>query len=511
MKNLKLLLLLLLPLLFSCSDNEKDEPLPGTNDLLKFELRKEHNAVLENTVVAEIDGHFVKLDLPEEVKGELLVAYFEHNGVDILIDRVPQVSGVTKNDFNKKLTYDIGAGDTSYKSYVVEVDWQKAEEEPEPEAKIVIPHIYVDIDNGEPMEKNDKSRELGADLRIEGKEKYEDFEGRTIIRGRGNSTWGMPKQPYRLKLDKKASLMGLPAFKDWVLLNEYLDGSMLYNAIPYKAGQLLGIPYTNTIIPVELTINGEYRGVYAFTEHKEVGEGRIDIGDDGLLLELDEYYDEDWKFKSKNYDLPVMIQFPKSKNMSRDLLVEISKDFNNMESLVAAESFPNNNYLDYFDDESFVNYMIVYQLTLNEELNHPKSTYMNRLAGGKYRMGIIWDFDWAYGFEYHNKHYMTDRANKSIFWTGDKPGTKFFGRIMEDPHMKSLFKERWESFKKDNMDELKEYVEEYAAIVALALERDQKVWGARNGASTDAEINLNRLMQWLELRSNYIDNLVSTY
>ena len=37
------------------------------------------------------------------------------------------------------------------------------------------------------------------------------------------------------------------------------------------------------------------------------------------------------------------------------------------------------------------------------------------------------------------------------------------------------------------------------------------VWGARNGASTDAEINLNRLMQWLELRSNYIDNLVSTY
>lgn len=509
MKQLKLLLLLLLPLVLACTD--KEEVTQKSNDLLKFEFRKEHNeGLLENTVVAEIDGQNVKVTLPGELRNEMLVAYFEHNGVDVLIDRVPQKSGVTKNDFSQPITYDIGAGDLSYKSYVVQVTWHIDDSDPKPEPQIVIPHIYVDIDNGEPMEEKDKKRELPANVRIEGKGKYDNFEGRTIIRGRGNSTWGMPKKPYRLKLDKKASLMGLPAYKDWVLLNEYLDGSMLYNAVPYKAGQLLGIPYTNNIIPVELTINGEYKGMYAFTEHKEVGEGRIDIGDDGLLFELDSYYDEDWKFKSKNAKLPVMVQFPKSKNMTAEKLAEIESDFNVMEDLVFSSSFPNNNYLDYFDAEAFVNYMIVYQLTLNQEINHPKSTYMNKLAGGKYRMGIIWDFDWGYGYEQNGKHYTTGSANNYLFWSANNPGTQFFSRLMTDPAIQKLFKQKWQSFKSDNMDELKRYVYEYADIVALALEKDQKVWGARNGSS-DAEVNVNRLMQWLDLRSNYIDEYVSNF
>lgn len=256
-------------------------------------------------------------------------------------------------------------------------------------------NIYVEIEGHQ--EVVEKKEELSAYIQIDGKGKFDDYEGETIIRRRGNSSWAMVKKPYRLKLNSKASLMGLPEYKNWVLLNEYLDGTMLYNSIPFKVGHLLEIPYTNTMIPVELTINGEYWGVYAFTEHKEVGEGRIDIGGDGVLLELDSYYDEDWKFKSDNYSLPVMAQYPKSKNVTNGQFDVIRQDFNTFEQLVYDSSFPNNNYGDYFDDLSFVNYMIVYELTLNMEINHPKSTYMNKLAGGKYRMGIIWDFDWGYG------------------------------------------------------------------------------------------------------------------
>ena len=115
MKQLKLLLLLLLPLVLACTD--KEEVTQKSNDLLKFEFRKEHNeGLLENTVVAEIDGQNVKVTLPGELRNEMLVAYFEHNGVDVLIDRVPQKSGVTKNDFSQPITYDIGAGELSYKS-----------------------------------------------------------------------------------------------------------------------------------------------------------------------------------------------------------------------------------------------------------------------------------------------------------------------------------------------------------------------------------------------------------
>ena len=101
-------------------------------------------------------------------------------------------------------------------------------------------------------------------------------------------------------------------------------------------------------------------------------------------------------------------------------------------------------------------------------------------------------------------------AGQNLFWDGNKPGTKFFGRLMSDPHMQNLFKQKWESFKQDNMDELKEYVEEYADIIALALTKDHDRWGQRNG-SRDPSLNFKAFSKWMNARIDYIDKLVSTY
>ncbi|NLA16126.1 MAG: spore coat protein CotH [Bacteroidales bacterium] len=474
---------------------------PSDKELLNFSIEQERNPRLKASVTGEIEGDSIKLSLPQAISDESLVATFTHNGARVFVGDVEQESGVTANDFTKPLVYTVMAQDESTQSYTVVVNWI-----PEEVVKELLPHIYIDIENGEAMETRDKKRELNAVMKVEGKQNYPNYEGDCTIRGRGNSTWGMPKQPYRIKLKEAASLMGLAAYKDWVLLNEYLDGTMLYNSVPFKAGQLLGIPYTNTVVPVELTINGEYRGVYAFTEHKEVGVGRIDIGDDGLLLELDVYYDEDWKFKSTPSNLPVMIQFPKSKNMNEQLLQAIEDDFNNLDRLVQDSSFPDNEYLDYFDDLSFVNYMIVYELTKNGEINHPKSTYINKPAGGKYRMGIIWDFDWGYGYGYRSTHFDLAMASESLFWGpgGEGLGTWFFERLMSDPHMRSLFKERWEWFKAEKMGLLKDYVIEYAEAVSQALADDHTVWGHRN-ATSNPQTNLQRLLDWLDARAAYID------
>ena len=498
-----LYLILLISYGFSCAEQTEEPQRSSDKEMTSYVIEKELNSGLEQSIVGTITEDEIKLTIPESVIGGNLVATYECTGDKVYVGSTIQTSGVTQNLYKSNIEYLIIAEDGSSRRYKVVVDELITEKES------VIPHIYIDIEGKK--EVVEKKEELNATIMIDGKEKYDDFEGITTIRGRGNSTWGMPKKPYRLTLDKKTSLMGLTAFKDWVLLNEYLDGSMLYNAIPYKAGQLLEMPYTNTIIPVELTINGVYRGIYAFTEHKEVGKGRIDIGDDGLLLELDSYEDEDWMFFSKVYKLLVKVQFPKSKNMSNDKLAEIAGDFNTMEQLVYDNSFPNNNYLDYFDDLSFVNYMIVYQLTLNQEINHPKSTYMHKLSGGKYRMGIIWDFDWGYGYEENGTHYTTASATKSLFWNGNSPGTRFFSRVMSDPHMQGLFKKQWKSFKENKMDELKKYVNEYADIVALGIKKDHQKWGQRSGASSDPETNLNRLHNWLDRRITYIDDYVKDF
>lgn len=380
---------------------------------------------------------------------------------------------------------------------------------PQPNPESSLPHIYVATEKNKAI--NTKEDYINATISIDGKEFYDDYEGATGIRGRGNSTWGFPKKPYKLKLDSKAPLFGLESYKTWILLSEYLDGTMLYNSIPFKAAEMLGIPYTNTIIPVELTVNNEYQGLYVFTEHKQVASGRINLGDNGVLLELDAYFDEDWQFKSDKFDLPVMVKYPKSKNMDASLFEEIKNDFEEFESLVHDSSFPNNNYLDYFDAQAFVDYMIVYQLTANREINHPKSTYINKLEGGKYRMGIIWDFDWAYGYEEGGRHYELYSASYDLIYNDNNlPGTRFFSKFMEDPYIQDLFKDRWLWFKNNHYDALVEHVKDYSYLVRQAYSADHEKWGERN-SSQNADEDLQRVLSWLQARVQYIDSYANSF
>ena len=173
---------------------------------------------------------------------------------------------------------------------------------------ITLPLIDIKTSGGAPI--NSKVTYLQATISIKGQGKYSDYKGTAQIRGRGNTTWTYPKKPYRFKLDNKDSLFGLAAEKDWVLLANYLDGMHILNAIAMKIGKLLNMPYTNNIIPVELTLNGSYQGTYMFTEQIEVKTNRVNVGNDGLLLLLDTNFDEIWKFKSAAYQLPVMIKHP---------------------------------------------------------------------------------------------------------------------------------------------------------------------------------------------------------
>lgn len=365
----------------------------------------------------------------------------------------------------------------------------------------VLPHIYINTDTGEGI--TSKTDYLNADLIIDGKTIYDNFEGRTKIRGRGNTSWGFPKKPYRLKLDSAAELLGLPAYKNWVLLAEYLDGSMLYNSVPFATAHLLGIPYTNHIVPVQISINGEYKGVYSFTEHKEVGANRIDIGNDGLLLEMDVYYDEDWKFMSSEYELPVMVQFPKDDDMNQGKLESIISDFEAFETLLSSADFPENDYHKLFDVPAYINYMIVYELTQNREINHPKSTYLNKKKDGKYNMGIIWDFDWGFGYGFNGIHYDMGTVNEPILIDNLKGGI-FFGEFLKDPRVRDLFAERWQWFRSNKYQQLRQYVIAYAETTRHGYDNDHAVWGPRN-SSGNLDTDLQRLLDWLDARADYID------
>lgn len=365
-----------------------------------------------------------------------------------------------------------------------------------------LPQISIETENGASIVS--KTEFLNAKIKVDGGKDYQSFNGNTKIRGRGNYTWVLPKKPYKIKLEADTPLLGMAAEKDWVLLANYLDGSLMLNAVSMKIGQLMDMPFTNNIVPIDLTINGKYQGSYMLTEQIEVKSKRVNAGKDGLLLVIDTNYDEAWKFRSQYFNLPVMIKYPELSSESE--ILPIKAEFEQMESLISKSDFPNNNYLDYFDAEAMANYFLVYLLTCNEEINHPKSTYLYKTAAGKFTMGPIWDFDWAFSYE-QNQIYYTN-PNRPLFWNSQALGSRFFSRIMEDPKIKTLVKQKWAKFRAEKYNQIDEYINSYSELIQKSRAKDFDSW--RRG-SMDFNVEVNNLKQWFVKRGEYVDLYLSNF
>lgn len=139
-----------------------------------------------------------------------------------------------------------------------------------------------------------------------------DPDGTSIIAGadadvkvRGNWTTSYDKKPLRIKFDKKQSIPSLNGgekLKNWVLLASYKDGSLMRDKTAFDISKaLLGEDglYCSDCQLVEVTINGNYWGVYLLAEQQQVNKHRIDITepekgyegtDIGYFLEFDGYY-----------------------------------------------------------------------------------------------------------------------------------------------------------------------------------------------------------------------------
>ena len=489
----------------SCSksvtqDKEVDiEPIPEENvipdtiviEKFFFSLEKNSSIIQDQILAVGEDKFQGRLSTSFS---KILIAEFKSNAKLVEVNGVRQISGVTANDFSKDITYTFIGERGTKKEVVVHIDWIQSQ----------IPEITINIDGN--AEVTSKETYLKANLKIDGGDLYPDFSGTTEIRGRGNSTWGYPKKPYRLKLTTKSSVLGLPTAKNWVLLANYIDPSLMCNSVAMRIGRDLEVPFTNSTIPVNLTINGEYRGSYVLTQHLEVADNKINVTNKGYLLEMDDYYDEEFKFKSANYQLPVMIKSPELALQSE--VAPIQADFNEMESLVFASTFPNNGYRDKLDIDAFAKYILVYFLTGNEEVNHPKSTYMHKVPGNKFSFGPIWDFDWAYGFEASGNHFTN--ANRAFFWNSNNTayqGTRFFTRLMQDPEVKALFKTYWSKYKSQHYQNLLKYIDDYAVTIKKSHEKDAVKWNSKKTLETQV-VNLK---SYLNSRSAYIDSYIASF
>jgi len=488
-------LYILLVTLASC---KKERPLSDSKSLLSFKIEKAYNHKLTEDIIADIVEQDIVIQIPEEVGPDQLIATFTHNGKNVLVNEVIQQSGVSENNFFNELTYVVEAANGSTTTYLVKANITSA-----PQADVV-PHIYITIAGNAEIVSKDKY--LDATIKIDGQGIFPDYEGTTRIKGRGNSTWYQPKKPYRIKLDDKASLLGLAEEKDWVLLANYLDETLMLNAVAMKIGKQLDMPYTNSIIPVDLSINGTYRGSYMFTEQVEVSKTRINIEDGGEHLELDVNYDEPpYQFKSDRLKLPVMIKYPELEDLEKKeaeaTFEKMKSDFNAFEHTIFLSDFPSSN-PSVIDITSVADYLIVNLLTANGEIGHPKSVKMYRPKNEPYYMGPIWDFDWAFSYDGQSTHFHS--FNEKTISLSDQ---SFFGRLLANEQTKALFKSRWAVYKRDRLPLLLSYIDSYADIIEESWEKDRIRWGKSD--RPDFRQLIDKLKNWIKGRAQYMDRFAA--
>ena len=123
------------------------------------------------------------------------------------------------------------------------------------------------------------------------------------VKVRGNWTTNYAKKSFRIKFDKKQTMLGLNnggKYKNWVLLAGWKDASLLRDAVAFKMfSTMFPEYYTSDSVLVDLYINNEYWGVYLLAEQQETKAGRIEVAeaeknytgtDIGYLIEFDSYY-----------------------------------------------------------------------------------------------------------------------------------------------------------------------------------------------------------------------------
>lgn len=116
-------------------------------------------------------------------------------------------------------------------------------------------------------------------LAINSKGKVDYNAALASMKGRGNSTWNYPKKPYNIKLDSKAKLFGMEKAKNWCLIANYGENSLIRNQLVYTMGAAIGMKETPDCKNIDLYVNGEYQGVYLITEKVEINKNRVDIFD----------------------------------------------------------------------------------------------------------------------------------------------------------------------------------------------------------------------------------------
>ena len=269
------------------------------------------------------------------------------------------------------------------------------------------------------------------------------------IRGRGNSTFYMPKQSFRIKFGSKTPLLFDNSESDWVLLANFTDHTLIRNYLAHSLSESMNMAFTPAAAFVDVYFNGEYVGNYMLTDQIEVTNDRVDIEehsldiDTGYLLEMDKRLDDLTLEGIEGvdffiiYGIPYVIKSPKT-----DSYYYSKEQFNFIQDYiwqVHMALLNKQDYSDLIDEATFIDWFIIQELFKNVDSGF-SSVYMYKDKGGKLKMGPIWDFDLSTS----NPGHLSDDLRVPEGWYTSLPYKNiWYTYLMEYDSFRQNLKTRW--------------------------------------------------------------------
>ncbi len=341
------------------------------------------------------------------------------------------------------------------------------------------------------------------------------------IRLRGNSTFGYPKKPYRIKFDKKQSLFGLEKAKSWVLLAEWVDPSNLHNYTAFSlASEMPGFKFSPTPHKVNVYLNGEFKGLYTLCEQIQENSGRVDneleeitesmsdLKDFNFLICMDYNVTEDptavldeTYYYIPEYDRYFELKYPEKDQFTSDeqfesflaQLKQYTKEvmdafkYRNAEAIKAKVNI-----------DSLVNFLIIDQI-MGEVDHRSKSFYMYYTGtssdpneNNKLNFGPVWDYDFSLYTEWTSSPNQDYHVSDLVFYSN-----VFYGGLVDIPEFYAKVVECYETYA---LPALNEYIANFDSLVASmeeSIELNNALWYEDKYGSEISKNNVDFLKRFL--------------
>ena len=351
-----------------------------------------------------------------------------------------------------------------------------------------LPIVYITLTENRSV---DRYEERDATIYIKGHGAYADLASAAAplpltIRGRGNWTWnGFDKKPYRLKFppEQGLKLLGMHRSRHWALMagaDDYLG--YLKNTVGYALSRHIGLPWTPHQVPVELVLNGDYKGLYFVTETVRIDDDRINIHEQqdgetnadsitgGWLVEIDNYSSDGNVTFNEDNGQHVMISLH-----SPEILSSAQRDYitDQMDELNAAIYNRGAHDLEEILDMTDAARFYLVQEIMEDCESYHGSCYLYKdrdsLSTSKWHFGPVWDFGNAY--DRHQERFIYDHPTWAQIW---------IEQICQHDLFYQRVQQLWYQYRNNEHSKVLQEINDFVSTVSQAAKRDAQRWQNTN-------------------------------